>query len=145
MLWRSIVKQGGTSTHKSSHFTTTNHPRHQVGAERAVAAARRRPAAHRRHAGTTQRRSSASYYSYTSRATVPQLLPCCRYDTATAAAGGACQAWKMLGDYKPMIWRAKMYRTFPQIPTFTKVLFSPFFKKIPHKNIAFGVYFREVK
>ena len=43
MLSRSIVKQGGTSTSTSSHFGTTHHPRHQVGAERAVAAARRGP------------------------------------------------------------------------------------------------------
>ena len=37
----------------------------------------RRPVAHRRPSGTIQRHSSASYHSYTSRASMPQRLPCC--------------------------------------------------------------------
>ena len=37
----------------------------------------------------------------------------------------------MLGDHKPMIQTAKVYRKFSQIPIFAKVVFSPFFSKIP--------------
>ena len=43
-----------------------------------------------------------------------------------SSAGGTFEAWKMLGVYKPIIWRAKMYRTYRQIPAFAKVLFGPF-------------------
>ena len=45
--------------------------------------------------------------------------------------GARKKAWKMLGVYKPMIWTAKLYRTFRQIPTFAKVLFCPVVKILP--------------
>ena len=73
---------------------------------------------------------------------VPRRLSCCCvsiYDTA--AAGGACQAWKMLGYFKPMIWTAKMYRTFRQLPTFAEVLCCPFFQEntaIVTSGVCFG-------
>ena len=132
MLSHSIVKQGGTSKSTNSHFGTTHRPRHEVGAERAVAAARWWPAAHRRPAGANQRRSSASYYSCTSsRASVPQRWSCCvdmiqqQRVVRACARHGRCSV-----NYEPIAWTAKMYRTFRQIPTFAKHFLAPFFKKI---------------
>ena len=37
----------------------------------------------------------------------------------------------MLGVCGPMIWRAKLYRTFGQIPNFAEVRVRPFFKQLP--------------
>ena len=57
-----------------------------------------------------------------------------------SSAGGACEAWELLGVYKPMLWSAKQYRTFRQIPTFTRVLCCPLFKNLP-QILPLGVFF----
>ena len=134
MLSRSMVKRGGTSTSTNSHFGRAHRPRHQVGAERAVAAARCPPTAHWNSLTPLVRIILQLHLSSLCASAVVVL---CRYDTA--AGCGVCQARSMLGDYKPMIWTAKMYGTFHHIPTLAKLL-SPFIKKI----LAFGVYFGEL-
>ena len=77
----------------SSHFGTTNRPRHQVGPEHAAAAARCPPTARWNNPTPFIRVRLQLHLSSLCASAVAVL---CRYDTA--AAGGACQAWKFLGD-----------------------------------------------
>ena len=125
----SIVKQGGTSKRTGMHCRTANRPRQQVGAKRALAAARQRHAAYRRFAGTIQCRSYASYYSYTSRDSVPHGL--LRWADMIQQQQ-VVRAWHRrcsMITYKAMMCTAETYRTFHQIPSFAKVVFSYFVNK----------------
>ena len=85
MRSRSIVKQGGTST-TISQCGTAHRPRHQVGAERAVAAA---------GCPTTARWNNLTPLVHVTlqlhlSSLFASAVVLCRYDTA--AADGACQA-----------------------------------------------------
>ena len=122
-----FYKHGGVNTSTSSPFGTQHPPRHQAGyVERTQQGGAGGPPAARWHNPTPLVRVVLQLHL----SSLCAPSGCRVVYSKRHMIGGTCEGWKKLGVYNPRTCRAKIYRTFCQIPTFAEILFLAFFFNI---------------